>query len=449
MPDTPAPRGLARVRAHLAGRGEWWWVPLVMAVAVAWIYRDLWHQHGRATGLGWDVIDEYGPDLDFLARDLAHGRLSAWNPFDHGGYSVLADAQVPRYYPLHWLFVGWGAAFGTGFWLIQLEVLLHHAIGGALVHLYLRSRGLGKLPALIGGLALISSTPLMLHKASLILWPLVWVPLVLLAIDRVLARPDWRRGVQLGGAIGVIAVAGSPPGFFYAALVFGPYALFAGAMAMIAARREARLARSLRALAIALGIAAAIVGALCAIVFVPFAEGVALAIRADQRGAGFALDGGLPEARDLGRDDLGGVGQDGGVRRRPRAGVRGDRDRRAAAPRSRRGLVLVGARPLRAVPRVRRRVTGLAVAREARARLRAVPRARTLQADHRDRDRDRRGLRRGRARRGATGVRAGALAIARDRGGDRRREPVGDDPPRAVRHAGRGRGPRAGPWRSR
>ncbi|MCE9572265.1 MAG: hypothetical protein K8W52_03845 [Deltaproteobacteria bacterium] len=287
-------RGLARVRAHLAGRGEWWWVPLVMMVAVAWIYRDLWHQHGRATGFGWDVIDEYGPDLDFLSRDLAHGRLSAWNPFDHGGYSLLADAQVPRYYPVHWLFVGWGAAFGTGFWLIQLEVLIHHAIGGALVHLYLRTRGLGRLPALIGGLTLVSSTPFLLHKASLILWPLVWVPLVLIAIDQLLARPDWRRGVWLGAAVGLVGVAGSPPGFFYAALVFGPYALFALTIEVLAARREGRLRSSLRAIGIATGTAMGIALAICAIVFVPFAEGVPLAIRADQRGAGFALDGGLP-----------------------------------------------------------------------------------------------------------------------------------------------------------
>jgi hypothetical protein len=292
--DHWARRGAARVRAHLAGRGEWWWVPLVMIVAVAWIYRDLWHQHGRATGFGWDVIDEYGPDLDFLSRDLAHGHLSAWNPFDHGGYALVADAQVPRYYPVHWLFVGWGALFGTGFWLIQLEVLCHHALAGALVHLFLRTRGLGRGPALVGGLALVSSTPLMLHKASLILWPLVWVPLVLIAIDALLARPGWRRGVWLGGAVGLIGVAGSPPGLFYAALIFGPYALFGLAVVLVRAHRAGRLVPAVRELAGPIGLALAIAGALMAIVFVPFAEGVPLAIRADQHGAGFALDGGLP-----------------------------------------------------------------------------------------------------------------------------------------------------------
>ena len=86
-----------RARAHLAGRGEWWWAPLVYILAVAWIYRGLWHQHGMATGLGWDTIDSYGPDLDFLSRDLAHGHWSWWNPYDHGGYSLFADVGFPRW----------------------------------------------------------------------------------------------------------------------------------------------------------------------------------------------------------------------------------------------------------------------------------------------------------------------------------------------------------------
>ena len=173
-----------------------WWVPVLYTLAVIWIYRDLWHQHGIATGLGWDTIDTHGPDLDFLASELAEGRFSLWNPYDKGGYPLFCDPVFDRYYPLNWPFAAWGALFGTSWWLVQIKVLAHHVIAAILLHAFLRSRGLSVRAAMVGGLGLVASAPLLLHKASNILWPLVWVPLVWLAIDYALARPSWRRGAH-------------------------------------------------------------------------------------------------------------------------------------------------------------------------------------------------------------------------------------------------------------
>jgi hypothetical protein len=42
----------SHVRAYFARRGEWRWAPALYTLAVLWIYRDLWHQHGIATGFG-------------------------------------------------------------------------------------------------------------------------------------------------------------------------------------------------------------------------------------------------------------------------------------------------------------------------------------------------------------------------------------------------------------
>ncbi|MEO7731719.1 MAG: hypothetical protein ABIY55_12155, partial [Kofleriaceae bacterium] len=217
---------LRRVRAHLARHGEWWWVPAFYALVVLWTYRDLWHQHGGATGFGWDVIDTHGPDLEFMARELREGRFSLWNPWDKGGYAVYADPVVCRYYPFAWPFIGWGAAFGVSWWLIQIDVLAHHVVMAACMHLFLRTRGLSVRAAIIGGVGLVVSTPLLLHKASSILWPLVWVPLIWLAIDAALARPSWRRGAGVAAAFTLCATAGSPPGMFYAALLIVPYAVW-------------------------------------------------------------------------------------------------------------------------------------------------------------------------------------------------------------------------------
>ena len=208
-----------------AWSGAWWWIPFYVLVVV-WTYRDLWHQHGVATGFGWDVVDTHGPDLEFMARELRDGRFSLWNPWDKGGYAVYADPIVCRYYPFTWPFAAWGAAFGASWWLIQLEVLGHHIAMAVCMHAFLQSRGLSRRAAMIGGVGLVVSAPLLIHKASIILWPMTWVPLVWLAIDAAVARPSWRRGAAVAAAFTLCATAGSPPGLFYAALLIAPYGLW-------------------------------------------------------------------------------------------------------------------------------------------------------------------------------------------------------------------------------
>src|SRR6185503_1574166 len=142
------------------------------------------------------------------------------------GYPVFCDPVFDRYYPFNWPFGLAGALFGPSWWLVQVKVLAHHVAAGAIMHLFLRSRGLSVRAALVGGLGLIACAPLLTHKASNILWPMVWVPLVWLAIDFALAKPSWRRGAGVAAALVPCITAGSPPGLFYAALIIAPYALW-------------------------------------------------------------------------------------------------------------------------------------------------------------------------------------------------------------------------------
>ncbi len=268
---------LDRVRVHFARRGEWYWVPLLYALAVAWIYRDLWHQGGAATGLGWDTIDTHGPDLDFFAREIAEGRFSLWNPYDKGGYPIVCDPVFDRYYPFNWPFGIWGAVVGTSWWLVQIKVMAHHVMAAAMMHLFLRSRGLGVRAAIVGGFALIACAPLLTHKASNILWPLVWVPLVWAAIDFALARPSWRRGAAVGSALLLPMTAGSPPGLFYAALLIAPYAV--ARLVTHLMQRENRTRAALVQVGIAAGVAAVIAGLVAAVTVIPTGELVALGSR--------------------------------------------------------------------------------------------------------------------------------------------------------------------------
>jgi hypothetical protein len=284
---------LARFRRHLARHGEWWWVPALYALAVVWIYRDLWHQYGAPTGLGWDTIDTHGPDLDFFVSELAQGRFSLWNPYDKGGYPVFCDPVFDRYYPFNWPFGLWGAVFGTSWWLVQVKVLAHHVAAAACMHLFLRTRGLSLRAAMVGGLGLVASAPLLVHKASNILWPLVWVPLVWLAIDAALARPSWRRGAGVAAALVLPMTAGSPPGLFYAMLLVAPYAVWrlAGTLREPARRSRPELVR----LALCIGVAAGLALLVLALTTLPTRQLVELGSR-DRFASGrdFALALSLP-----------------------------------------------------------------------------------------------------------------------------------------------------------
>ena len=274
----------SHVRAYFARRGEWWWAPALYTLAVLWIYRDLWHQHGVATGLGWDVIDTHGPDLEYVSRELREGRFSLWNPWDKGGYPVYADPVVDRYYPFNGPFAAWGALAGTSWWLVQIKVLAHHVATAACMHLFLRSRGLPARAAITSGIGLIASAPLLIHKGSNIIWPLAWVPLVWLAIDAALARPTWRRGAGIGAAVLLCATAGSPPGLFYALLLSLPYGLWRLATARVPPGR-------LAVPALAAGVVA---GLVLLVTVAPTGELVALAARRRWAGGGFTLELSLP-----------------------------------------------------------------------------------------------------------------------------------------------------------
>jgi hypothetical protein len=284
-----------RLRRHLAGRGEWWWAPFLYVVAVMWIHHDLWHQRGQATGLGWDVVDAYGPDLDFQARDLRDGALSSWNPYDRGGYPVIADPQFLRYYPVQWPFVALGAITGSRWWLIQLEMLAHQVLAASILHLYLRSRGLSRSAAVIGGIALVAGVPLIVYDASLVFLPVVWVPLAWLAIDKLVEAPSIRRGLGVAGACTLIVTAGSPPGWLYAAILVGAYAAHRVVGAAIANR--AALAAYTRRLIGPAVIATIGVALVAAVIIVPFREMLPLTSR--PWGRAFALSGPLEPAANL------------------------------------------------------------------------------------------------------------------------------------------------------
>lgn len=285
MASGPSTRARARLRTH----AEWCWAPALYALAVAALYHEIW---SGAYGFGWDTIETYWADLAYLCNQLGRGEWPLWNPYDRGGLPAHADPQPGMYYPVHWLFAGVGVLLGgVSWWLIQIKMLLHHVLAGAGLHLFLRSRGISPAAAVCGGVAWIASAPMLIHKASNVLLPLVWTPLVWLAIDRLLARPTWRRGCALAAAVYLAGTAGSPPGFFYTLLMAVAYGGFRLVQAVLRARAHGgtpAAAPALPTLLWPLALAALVAVAMLLIAVLP---GLALAEHSPRasRGLAYAL----------------------------------------------------------------------------------------------------------------------------------------------------------------
>jgi hypothetical protein len=247
----------ARALRHLARNAERYWVPLLYSAAVFYLYREVF---SGSQGFGWDTTESYWPDLVYFSESLGQGEWPLWNPFDRGGYPYSSDPQPGMFYPVHWLLSLFGFVTGdTGWSFIQFKMLLHHVIAGICMHAFLRHRGLPRLAATVGGLALIASSPWLIHKASNLLLPMVWTPLIWLATDALLRTPTWRRALALAAALYIAGSAGSPPGFFYVLVMALLYGGFRTIETGLAKHREGELAVFLRKIAPLLLLAALLV----------------------------------------------------------------------------------------------------------------------------------------------------------------------------------------------
>ncbi len=270
---------------------EYYWAPLLYGVAVYYLYHEVF---SGQRGFGWDTIETYWPDLVFFGESLAQGEWPLWNPFDRGGYPYSSDPQPGMFYPLHWLLAGVGMLTGeTGWSFIQFKMLLHHAIAGLCMHAFLRHRGLPRIAAIVGGMALIASSPWLIHKASNLLMPMVWTPLIWIAADRLLQTPSWRRSAALAASIYLAGSAGSPPGFFYVLVMALLYGGYRAIEISIAKARNDQLWPYLRKLAPLVALAAVLVVCLLWVSVAPGLDLAEFTPRA-KRDLGYALSIPLP-----------------------------------------------------------------------------------------------------------------------------------------------------------
>jgi hypothetical protein len=165
---------------------------------------------------------------------IRQGVLPVWTPHLLAGYPLLSMGQLSLGYPLTW-----GYLFLPGRWAEQLYVLAPFFLSPIFTYFYARETGRSRLAALCAGLAYAYGGG-MTSKLSVVGFhtnALMWLPLVLIPLERARTRSFIPCLVGAGLAYALCVLNGYGQGFLYVGSVAAAYAAFLSLTDARAARR--------------------------------------------------------------------------------------------------------------------------------------------------------------------------------------------------------------------
>ncbi len=168
-----------------------------------------------------DLVTELYPWKAYTHRAVASGTLPLWNPSLLLGAPFLGDLQTGLFYPLNLIYyvlptpVAW-----------SLSILLRTMLAGFLATLLARRLGGTRLAALTAGVIFALSGWVTAFQTRPHLDTSLWLPLVLLSIDRLQRRPDGSSVALAATAFALPVLAGQPENAAHVTLVAILFFLF-------------------------------------------------------------------------------------------------------------------------------------------------------------------------------------------------------------------------------
>ncbi len=159
----------------------------------------------------------FTPWTSYAVERIHAGEIPLWNPYMYSGTSFLTDPQNVIFYPLRWVTIA-GLAFDPNItnsdvlFALELEMIFHVFLGTVLMYLYLKQH-LKTSSSLVGAIIwgyggyMTSYPPAQLP----ILETAIWIPLVLIGIDRIRQENDqikWQWVLLSGSFFGLSILAG-------------------------------------------------------------------------------------------------------------------------------------------------------------------------------------------------------------------------------------------------
>ena len=155
--------------------------------------------------------------------ELRRGALPLWTPVLLSGFPLLAMAQVAVGYPLTWFYL-----ILPGHYAEQIYILAPFVLAPSFVYAYLRAVGRSRLASLMGGLSFAYGGLMAggLSHNGMFTNAVMWLPLLLLAIERARMRPLIPCLIGAAAAYAMSVLTGLGQGFLYAGIIALAYAVF-------------------------------------------------------------------------------------------------------------------------------------------------------------------------------------------------------------------------------
>jgi hypothetical protein len=168
-----------------------------------------------------DLVTELYPWKAFTRRAIASGTFPLWNPNLLLGAPVLGDMQTGLFYPLNWIYYALPTPFA---W--SISILIRTVLAGLLATLLASRLGATRTASLTAGVIFGFCGWVTAFQTRPHLDTSLWLPLVLLAIDRLQRRPSGPAVALAGAAFALPVLAGQPENAAHVTLVALLFFLF-------------------------------------------------------------------------------------------------------------------------------------------------------------------------------------------------------------------------------
>lgn len=181
-----------------------------------------WGENLPFKNSGWDQLRIYFPFYKVTLDSIKSGQIPLWNPYAFSGHPHAADFQSAVFYPLN--------IFG----LLTSQIVFWHflrltptILASLFTFLYLRNLKLSKLASLFGAITFGFSPFILTWGEEVVMSPhsIVWLPLILLGIDRFRESGEGKFLVLIALALATSFLSGYMQTTIYVVIFVGLYFL--------------------------------------------------------------------------------------------------------------------------------------------------------------------------------------------------------------------------------
>ncbi len=170
-----------------------------------------------------DLVYQMYPWYQYTIDSINHFSIPLWNPYSLTGLPFLANSQSSIFEItklLSYLFV----ISANGFMLFSGFITLF--LAGFFTYIYCKNLKIGELGSLTSGLAFMLSGPIIVWLGYPLVSTFIWLPLLLLAIDKIFQNKDYLWVVILSLAIAFQFFGGNPEISWFVLFLSAIYTLF-------------------------------------------------------------------------------------------------------------------------------------------------------------------------------------------------------------------------------